>query len=66
MSTIWGRQDTWSAHSWKFVSFIFSLISGEPVAGAVMQSFDYLGGVGVRERSRYAAAIICVSMSGTR
>ena len=61
-----GTQGYWVCTLLAIVSFIFSLATGEPVAGAVMLLFYYLGGGGVRERSRYAAAIIlCLSVSDT-
>ena len=61
-----GTPGYWVCTLLAIVSFIFSLATGEPVVGAVMLLFYYLGGVGVRERSRYAAAIIlCLYVSDT-
>jgi hypothetical protein len=61
-----GTQGYWVCTLLAIVSFIFSLATGEPVVGAVMLLFYYLGGVGVRKRSRYAAAIIlCLYVSDT-
>ena len=40
------------------LSFVFLAISGQPITGVLILLFYYLGGVGVRERSRYAAAMV--------
>lgn len=42
------------------LSFVMSAISGHAVTGFFVLLFYYLGGVGVRERSRYAAAVVLV------
>ena len=60
-----GAQGYWVCTLIAIVSFIFSLATGAPVVGAVIFLFYYLSGVGVRERSRYAAASICLSTSVT-
>ncbi len=40
------------------VSFVFLAATGQPITAVLILLFYYLGGVGVRERSRYAAAVI--------
>ena len=42
------------------VSFLVLLVTGQPIMAAVMFLFFYLGGVGVREQSRFAATIVVV------
>lgn len=42
------------------VSLVFLAGSGKPITGVAVLLFYYLGGVGVRERSRYAAVVVCV------
>jgi hypothetical protein len=53
-----GAQGYWVCTLIAIVSFIFSAATGTPVVGAVVFLFYYLSGVGVRERSRYAAAAV--------
>jgi len=53
-----GAQGYWVCAVVAVFSFIFSAISGHVIAGAIVLVFYYLGGVGVRERSRYAAAVV--------
>jgi hypothetical protein len=55
-----GSQGYWVCTLVAIVSFTFSAATGTPVVGAVVFLFYYLSGVGVRERSRYAAAIVLV------
>jgi hypothetical protein len=40
------------------LTLIFSVVTKHAIAGACLLLFYYLGGVGVRERSRYAAAVV--------
>jgi len=37
---------------------LFYLFTGQPIVGILFSPFFYLGGVGVRERSPYAAAVV--------
>ena len=55
-----GAQGFWVCTVVAVVSLIFFIISGKPLFGAIIFLFYFLGGVGVRERSRYAAAVIFV------
>lgn len=40
------------------LSFVLMVAIGQLIAGTIVLFFYYLGGVGVRERSRYAATIV--------
>ena len=40
------------------MSFVWTMISGNRVLAVTVLLFYYLGGVGVRERSRYAATVV--------
>jgi hypothetical protein len=40
------------------LALIVSALTGHAIAGAFLLLFYYLGGVGVRERSRYAASVV--------
>ena len=42
------------------LSFAIATFTGHPIAGAATLIFYYLGGVGVREHSRYAAVMVFV------
>lgn len=53
-----GAQGLWVCAAVAVVSLIFWVFSGKPILGALIFVFYFLGGVGVRERSRYAAAVI--------
>ncbi len=53
-----GAQGYWVCAVVAVFSFVFSVISGHAIIGAFVLLFYYLGGVGVRERSRYAAAAV--------
>jgi hypothetical protein len=55
-----GTQGYWVCSIVAVISFVGLWINGEPITGAVMLLFFYLGGVGVRERSRYAALAVLV------
>ncbi|HYL10885.1 MAG TPA: hypothetical protein VEU31_09120 [Candidatus Acidoferrales bacterium] len=53
-----GAQGYWVCAVVAVFSFVFSAIAGHPIIGAFVLLFYYLGGVGVRERSRYSAAVV--------
>jgi hypothetical protein len=42
------------------LSFVLSLFSGHEIIGTIVLLFFYLGGVGVREHSPFAAAAVLV------
>jgi hypothetical protein len=53
-----GAQGYWVCALVAVFSLAFSAITGHVIVGALVCLFYYLGGVGVRERSRYAAAAV--------
>ncbi|HEY4948858.1 MAG TPA: hypothetical protein VIH88_00865 [Candidatus Acidoferrales bacterium] len=53
-----GAQGYWVCTIVGLLTCILSAFTGHPIAGAVFFVFFYVGGVGVRERSRYAAAVV--------
>jgi len=53
-----GVQGYWLCGIVAIVAFLSWLAAGQPVLGVFVLLFYYLGGVGVRERSRYAAAAV--------
>jgi hypothetical protein len=53
-----GAQGYWVCALVAVFSLAFSAIAGHAIVGALVCLFYYLGGVGVRERSRYAAAAV--------
>jgi hypothetical protein len=53
-----GTQGYWVCTVVAIVSFVFLAATGQPITAVLILLFYYLGGVGVRERSRYAAAVI--------
>jgi len=53
-----GTQGYWVCTIVAVVSFVFLLAMGQPLAALSTLLFYYLGGVGVRERSRYAAVVV--------
>lgn len=53
-----GAQGYWVCTFIAAFSLGFLLLAGQLIMAFAMASFYYLGGVGVRERSRYAAAIM--------
>lgn len=55
-----GAQGYWVCALVAVFSAVFLAISGQPIAGGFAFLFYYLGGVGVRERSRYAAAVVLI------
>jgi len=53
-----GTQGYWICTVVGVATFIFAAIWGLALPGAIVFLFYYLGGVGVRERSRYAAIVV--------
>jgi hypothetical protein len=53
-----GAQGYWVCTVIAVLSFVYSAVSGNPIIGALLLLLFYLGGVGVRERSRYAASVV--------
>jgi hypothetical protein len=53
-----GAQGYWICALVAVASFGFLVLSGKPITAVAVLLFYYFGGVGVRERSRYAAALI--------
>ncbi len=55
-----GAQGYWVCTVVAILSFVGSLASGRAITGVLALTLFYFGGVGVRERSRYAAAVVLV------
>src|SRR5215471_17673489 len=55
-----GAQGYWVCTVVAIVSCVFWIALDHPVNGVIIFLFYYLGGVGVRERSRYAATVAAV------
>lgn len=55
-----GSQGYWVCTIVAVLNFGFSAATGQPVIGLLMLLFFYLGGVGVRERSPYAATVVFI------
>lgn len=55
-----GAQGYWVCAGVAVLALIFFLALHQPVTGILVLSFYYLGGVGVRERSRFAAVAVFV------
>jgi hypothetical protein len=55
-----GAQGYWVCAVVAVFSFIILIASGNEISGVLVLLFYYLGGVGVWERSRYAAAVVLV------
>src|SRR5947207_14386543 len=55
-----GAQGYWICSILAVFSFIFSIATNHPVIGFLALLFYYLGGVGVRERSIFAATIVFI------
>jgi hypothetical protein len=53
-----GAQGFWVCLIVAVLTLFFAAVTGHPVMGVFFLLFYYLGGVGVRERSRYAAAAV--------
>ena len=52
-----GAQGYWLCTAFAIIGFVFSAATGNVIAGVLSFLLYYLSGVGIRERSRYAAAI---------
>ncbi|MBZ5572395.1 MAG: hypothetical protein LAO09_11025 [Acidobacteriia bacterium] len=59
-----GAQGYWVCTVVSVLSFVFLVVSGQPISGIFVLLFYYLGGVGVRERSRYAATVVLLAYVG--
>lgn len=55
-----GTQGYWLCTLVAVVTFVFALIGNQLLFGLLYLMFYYFGGVGVRERSRYAASVVLV------
>ncbi len=55
-----GAQGYWVCALVALFSLVLTALAGHPITGVFIFLFYYLGGVGVRERSRYAAAVVLV------
>lgn len=53
-----GAQGYWVCAIVAVFSCVLFLLIGQPIIGVLVLLFYYLGGVGVRERSRYAASVV--------
>jgi uncharacterized membrane protein HdeD (DUF308 family) len=53
-----GAQGYWVCTLVAVLSFVLLIVAGQPITGAAILLFYYLGGIGVRERSRYAAVVV--------
>jgi hypothetical protein len=53
-----GTQGYWVCTIVGLLTCVLSAFTGHPIAGAVFFVFFYIGGVGVREHSRYAAVVV--------
>ena len=53
-----GTQGFWVCIIVAVLSLVLSIFTGHEIIGAVVLLFFFLGGVGVREHSRFAAAIV--------
>jgi hypothetical protein len=53
-----GAQGYWVCTIVAVSSLVVSTLTGHPIAGILILLYYYLGGVGVRERSRYAAIAV--------
>jgi hypothetical protein len=59
-----GAQGYWVCAVVSLISFVLSIMTGHPISGALVLLFYYLGGVGVREHSLYAAAVVLIMYLG--
>jgi hypothetical protein len=59
-----GAQGYWVCSVAALISFAMLAMTGHPVMGALILLFYYLGGVGVREHSLYAAAVVLMLYIG--
>ncbi len=53
-----GAQGYWVCTLVAVLSFVFLLLTGQTLGAIVVLLFYHLGGVGVRERSRFAATVV--------
>ena len=53
-----GTQGYWVCTAVAVLSFVFFALARQFVVGSIVRLYYYLGGVGVRERSRYAATVV--------
>ena len=53
-----GSQGYWVCTIVGVIALLLCLFTGQPIIGILISLFFYLGGVGVRERSAYAAAVV--------
>ena len=56
-----GAQGFWVCAVIAVVSLVFFIVAGKPILGAFVFFFYFFGGVGVRERSQYAAVVMFLS-----
>jgi uncharacterized protein involved in cysteine biosynthesis len=56
-----GTQGYWVCAAIAVVSFLWLTFLGQPIVGALVLLVYYLSGVGVRERSRYAAGFVFIA-----
>jgi hypothetical protein len=59
-----GAQGYWVCAIVAVWSLVASVLIGQPIAGVFVFLFYYLGGIGVREHSRYAAAVVFILYLG--
>lgn len=55
-----GAQGYWVCTAVAILSFVFLAVTGQPLTGVAILLFYYVGGAGVRERSRYAALVVFI------
>jgi hypothetical protein len=55
-----GAQGYWICALVAVISAVFNAVTGHAVIGVFIFVFYFLGGVGVREHSRYAAAVVLI------
>jgi hypothetical protein len=56
-----GTQGFWVCTFVAVISLVYLVATGQPIAGLATFLLFYLGGVGVRERSRYAAVAVFIA-----
>jgi hypothetical protein len=59
-----GAQGYWVCAAVAVLSLVVLAFAGQPLVGVFILLFYYLSGVGVRERSRYAAACVFIVYAG--
>jgi hypothetical protein len=55
-----GTQGFWVCTLVAILSFVVYVFTGHEILGTIVLLFFFLGGVGVREHSRYAAAVVLI------